>query len=152
MLRLGLAQSQGQWMEHFRHHSLDRQFCDYPCRSIWKRRFRFSTIAETLPCQYRLQAGRKNKQSEYAVQNCDVRSFLFISNFILIFLDPSSSLPSILSLLGLWVVLFIFFAILFVEVFGLTKWGANETHTINYYTLGNALLMLSFQSTGYVKC
>ena len=66
--------------------------------------------------------------------------------------DPyRASLPSILSLLGLWLVLFIFFAILYVEVFGLTKWGGYETPTTNYYSLGNAMLMLSFQSTGCVN-
>ena len=48
-------------------------------------------------------------------------------------------------------ILFIFFAILYVEVFGLTKWGGKETPTTNYYSLGNAMLMLSFQSTGFVR-
>jgi len=57
-------------------------------------------------------------------------------------------LPVIMSLLGLWLVLFLFFAIMFVEVFGLTKWGGAETRTINYYSLGAALVMLAFQSTG----
>ena len=55
-----------------------------------------------------------------------------------------------MSLLGLWLVLFLFFAIMFVEVFGLTKWGGAETRSINYYTLGDALVMLAFQSTGFV--
>ena len=55
-----------------------------------------------------------------------------------------------MSLLGLWLVLFLFFAILYVEVFGLTKWGGVETPTTNYYSLGSALVMLSFQSTGFV--
>jgi hypothetical protein len=59
-------------------------------------------------------------------------------------------LPVILSLLGLWLILFIFFGILFVEVFGLTKWGGGESRTINYSSLGSALVMLAFQSTGYV--
>jgi voltage-dependent calcium channel len=63
----------------------------------------------------------------------------------------SSSLPVIMSLLGLWVVLFLFFAISYVEVFGLTKWGGVETRTTNYYSLGDALVMLAFQSTGFVK-
>ena len=62
----------------------------------------------------------------------------------------SSSLPVIMSLLGLWLVLFLFFAILYVEVFGLTKWGGVETRTTNYYSLGDALVMLAFQSTGFV--
>ena len=62
----------------------------------------------------------------------------------------SDSLPVIASLLGFWLVLFLFFAILYVEVFGLTKWGGVETRTTNYYSLGNALVMLAFQSTGFV--
>ena len=62
----------------------------------------------------------------------------------------SASLPSIMSLLGLWIVLFLFFAIMYVEVFGLTKWGGVETRTTNYYSLGDALVMLCFQSTGFV--
>lgn len=65
-------------------------------------------------------------------------------------LENRSSLPSIFSLLGLWLVLFIFFAILFLEVFGLTKWGGAETHVTNYSSLGSAMVMLSFQSTGSV--
>lgn len=61
-----------------------------------------------------------------------------------------SSLPVILSLLGLWLILFIFFGILFVEVFSLTKWGDNETRNQNYSSLGTALVMLAFMSAGYV--
>jgi hypothetical protein len=48
-------------------------------------------------------------------------------------------------------VLFLFFAILYVEVFGLTKWGGVETPTTNYYSLGSASVMLSFRSTGFVE-
>lgn len=62
----------------------------------------------------------------------------------------SASLPIILSLLGLWLVLFLFFGIMYLEVFGLTKWGGVETPTTNYYSLGSALVMLAFQSTGFV--
>ncbi|TEB23953.1 high-affinity cell membrane calcium channel [Coprinellus micaceus] len=66
----------------------------------------------------------------------------------MLFKTAISSLPVILSLLGLWLILFIFFGILFVEVFGLTKWGGAETRTQNYSSLGSALVMLAFQSTG----
>ena len=61
---------------------------------------------------------------------------------------PSSSLPVILSLLGLWFILFIFFAILFVEVFSMTKWGSGENRDQNYTSVGTALVMLAFMSTG----
>jgi voltage-dependent calcium channel len=61
-----------------------------------------------------------------------------------------SSLPVILSLLSLWLVLFMFFGILFVEVFSLTKWNTAETRYQNYSTMGRALVMLAFMTTGYV--
>lgn len=63
----------------------------------------------------------------------------------------SASLPVIVSLLGLWIILFIFFGILFLEVFGLTKWGVNENRNMNYETLGSSVVMLAFMSTGYVR-
>lgn len=59
-----------------------------------------------------------------------------------------ASLPVILSLLALWIILFLFFAILFVEVFSLTKWESAESRTQNYTSLGSALVMLAFMSTG----
>ena len=61
-----------------------------------------------------------------------------------------ASLPVILSLLSLWLVLFIFFAILFVEVFGLTKWNTAESRNQNYSAMSKALVMLAFMTSGYV--
>ncbi|KAG9041442.1 calcium channel protein, partial [Tulasnella sp. UAMH 9824] len=58
------------------------------------------------------------------------------------------SLSAILKLLLLWTVLFLFFSIIFVEVFGLTRWGGSETHTQNYRDFFNAIIMLAFMSTG----
>lgn len=52
--------------------------------------------------------------------------------------------------MGLWLILFMFFAILFVEVFALTKWGSGETQDQNYRSMASALVMLAFMSTGYV--
>jgi len=60
----------------------------------------------------------------------------------------SSSLPVIVSLLSLWIILFLFFGILFLETFSMTKWNSLETHTQNYSTMGNALVMLAFMTTG----
>ena len=57
-------------------------------------------------------------------------------------------MPVILSLLGLWIILFLFFAILFVEVFSLTKWNTGETRNMNYSSMANALVMLAFMTTG----
>ncbi|KAG2155280.1 Ion transport protein-domain-containing protein [Suillus bovinus] len=65
-----------------------------------------------------------------------------------LFKTVMASLPVILNLLGLWFILFIFFAIMYMEVFGLTKWYSAETHTQNYQTMGSALVMLAFMSTG----
>jgi voltage-dependent calcium channel len=58
-------------------------------------------------------------------------------------------LPVILNLLGLWLVVFIFFAILKVEVFSMTKWGSGENRNQNYSSMSKALVMLSFMSVGY---
>jgi hypothetical protein len=55
---------------------------------------------------------------------------------------------TLISLLGLWFIFFLFFAIMFLEVFGLTKWGSAETHTENYNSLGSAIVMLAFMTTG----
>ena len=62
-----------------------------------------------------------------------------------------SSLPVILSLLSLWITFFLFFGILFVEIFSLTKWQSAETRNQNYTTLGTALVMLAFMTAGYVS-
>jgi len=59
-------------------------------------------------------------------------------------------LGAIAKLFGLWFALFIFFGMLFIEIFALTKWGSGETYNQNYQSLGSALLMLAFMSTGYV--
>ncbi|KAG8944623.1 calcium channel protein [Tulasnella sp. 424] len=65
-----------------------------------------------------------------------------------LFKTSVSSLPAILKLLLLWIVLFIFFAIVYVEVFGLTRWGSAETRYENYQSFFNAIIMLVFMSTG----
>ncbi|KZO97216.1 hypothetical protein CALVIDRAFT_513490 [Calocera viscosa TUFC12733] len=65
-----------------------------------------------------------------------------------LFKTSVASLPAIGNLFLLWFTLFIFFSILFMEVFGLTRWVSGETHNINFSSMGNALVMLSFMSTG----
>ncbi|KAH7886746.1 Ion transport protein-domain-containing protein, partial [Phlebopus sp. FC_14] len=65
-----------------------------------------------------------------------------------LFKTGRASLPVILSLLGLWLILFLFFAIMYMEVFGMTKWNSAETSAQNYQTMGSALVMLAFMSTG----
>ncbi|TXT15853.1 hypothetical protein VHUM_00356 [Vanrija humicola] len=66
-----------------------------------------------------------------------------------LFKTSIASLPAIGNLFLLWAVLFIFFAIVDVEIFGLTRQGGvAESRYQNYNTFGNALIMLSFCSTG----
>jgi hypothetical protein len=68
---------------------------------------------------------------------------------MLVLTSNRASLPAIGNLFLLWGAIFIFYAILFLEVFGLTKAGnAYESRFQNYSTLGNALLMLAFMSVG----
>lgn len=59
-----------------------------------------------------------------------------------------ASLPVIVSLLGLWLILFLFFAIMYMEVFSLTRWNSAETRNENYTTMAKALVMLAFMTTG----
>ncbi|KAE8227194.1 hypothetical protein CF319_g297 [Tilletia indica] len=59
-----------------------------------------------------------------------------------------ASLPAILNLFLLWLTFFLVFAIMLVEVFGLTKWGSNETYSKNFSTLIGSLVFLSMMSTG----
>ncbi|GAA6064276.1 hypothetical protein JCM10212_000978 [Sporobolomyces blumeae] len=59
-----------------------------------------------------------------------------------------ASLPAILNIFALWLVLFLVFAILYIEVFGLTRWEPQFSHNSNYYTFWNAMVLLVLQSTG----
>ncbi|KAJ6589250.1 Ion transport protein-domain-containing protein [Mycena capillaripes] len=65
-----------------------------------------------------------------------------------LFKTAVASLPVIFSLLGLWFILFLFFGILFLEVFALTKWNSGETRSQNFSTMGSTLVMLTFFTTG----
>ncbi|KAJ6472696.1 Ion transport protein-domain-containing protein [Mycena vitilis] len=65
-----------------------------------------------------------------------------------LFKTAVASLPVILSLLGLWFILFLFFGILFLEVFALTKWNSGESRSQNFSTMGSTLVMLTFFTTG----
>lgn len=65
-----------------------------------------------------------------------------------LFRTAVASLPAIGSTFALWLVLFITFAIVNVEVFGLTRWGANETYAKNFSTFFGSLVFLSMTSTG----
>ncbi|KAI0031009.1 Ion transport protein-domain-containing protein [Vararia minispora EC-137] len=71
-----------------------------------------------------------------------------MNNLNKLFKTAVASLPVIMSLLTLWFILFMFFAILFVEVFSFTKWHSGETRNQNYTSIGTALVMLAFMSSG----
>jgi voltage-dependent calcium channel len=65
-----------------------------------------------------------------------------------LFKTAVSSLGVIAKLFGLWFSLFLFFGILWLEVFALTKWGSGENVNQNYQSPGATLVMLTFMSTG----
>ncbi|KAK7018498.1 Ion transport protein-domain-containing protein [Favolaschia claudopus] len=65
-----------------------------------------------------------------------------------LFKTAVASLPIIANLIGLWAILFIFFGILFLEVFALTKWHSGENRSQNFSSLGRALVMLTFFTSG----
>ncbi|SCV68841.1 BQ2448_962 [Microbotryum intermedium] len=65
-----------------------------------------------------------------------------------LFKTAVASLKALLNIFCLWMVLFIVWALFYIEVFGLTKWNFNETHNANYSTFAKALVLLALQSTG----
>ncbi|KAG0229344.1 calcium channel protein [Actinomortierella wolfii] len=65
-----------------------------------------------------------------------------------LFMTMASSLRSIGSLLGVWLVVFTVYGIMFVEVFGLTKYGENGGTHVNFRSFPSALLMMVRMSTG----
>ena len=66
-----------------------------------------------------------------------------------LFKTAASSLPTILSLLCIWLVLFVVYAIAMTQIFGLTRLGPNGTGTLNFRTIPNALIVLFRTSLGY---
>lgn len=99
-----------------------------------------------------VQAGNENSALQH-LQKLFLVSIAFklvqkTDSLNMLFKTSVASLPAILSLLGLWVIVFIFFAILNMEVFSMTKWGSAETRNQNYTSLGRAIVMLIFMSTG----
>jgi hypothetical protein len=66
-----------------------------------------------------------------------------------LFKTAASSLPTIASLLSIWLVLFVVYAIAFTQIFGLTRLGPNGTGSLNFRTIPNALVVLFRMSVGY---
>ncbi|KAJ3560877.1 hypothetical protein NP233_g10548 [Leucocoprinus birnbaumii] len=73
-----------------------------------------------------------------------------VDNLMSLFEITMSGISALLSLLGLWIILLLFFGLASVEIFGLTKWGDNEDRNQNFSTLGSALVMLFLHEYGYV--
>ena len=65
-----------------------------------------------------------------------------------LFKTAASSLPTIASLLFIWLVLFMVYAIAMTQIFGLTRIGPNGTGTLNFRTIPNALIVLFRMSLG----
>lgn len=68
-----------------------------------------------------------------------------INNFILLL---SGSLPSILNLFAVWSIIFVVYTIMFMEIFGLTKFGTNEGRHVNFRQFPTAITTLVRMSTG----
>jgi hypothetical protein len=66
-----------------------------------------------------------------------------------LFKTAVSSVPTIASLLCIWLVLFVVYAIAFTQIFGVTKLGPNGTGTLNFRTIPNTFVVLFRMSLGY---
>ncbi|KAG0053161.1 calcium channel protein [Gryganskiella cystojenkinii] len=65
-----------------------------------------------------------------------------------LFMTMAASIGSISSLLGVWLVVFAVYGIMFVEIFGLTSYGPNGSDHVNFRNIGSSLLMMARMSTG----
>lgn len=138
-------------MEPLRYYHRWRQSHHGHRGSIQRRWIRCATTSKVVHNLYRFQASTAYEQPEQALQDCSVSlSHTPYLNIILTVIF-SASLPSILSLLSLWLVMFLFFSILYVEVFSMTKWYSAENRNQNYSSMPKALVMLAFMTTGYVS-
>ncbi|GJJ69887.1 voltage-dependent calcium channel [Entomortierella parvispora] len=65
-----------------------------------------------------------------------------------LFMTMAASIGSISSLLGVWLVVFAVYGIMFGEIFGLTSYGPNGGDHVNFRNIGTSLLMMARMSTG----
>ncbi|KAM0754891.1 hypothetical protein T439DRAFT_283840 [Meredithblackwellia eburnea MCA 4105] len=106
------------------------------------------TLATTIPILFKI-----SNQSAIQLQKLFLVSIAFKlvqKNDALneLFKTAAASLPAIANIFALWLVLFLVWAIFYVEVFGLTRWVNNETHNQNYSSFWRAMVMLVLASTG----
>lgn len=112
------------------------------------------SFATTIPALQASASGVEGNQASKQVQKLFLVAVALklvqrLDSLNQLFKTSVASLPAIGNLFLLWAVLFLFAAIVYVEVFGLTKQGpSSESRFQNYHTFGNALVMLAFMSTG----
>ncbi|CAG8487610.1 8970_t:CDS:10 [Diversispora eburnea] len=58
------------------------------------------------------------------------------------------SLPSIFNLFAVWFIVFVIYSIIFMEIFGLTRYGPNGSDYVNFRYFNTAMLTLARMSTG----
>ncbi|PWN49893.1 hypothetical protein IE53DRAFT_331270, partial [Violaceomyces palustris] len=107
------------------------------------------TVATTIPLLKGNPGNLTNVQFQKIFLTCVAFKLVQKSNALnQLFKTAIASLPAILSLFLLWITMFLVWGIMLVEVFGLTRWGANETYSKNFSTLIGSLVFLSMMSTG----
>ncbi|CAI2169741.1 19144_t:CDS:10 [Funneliformis geosporum] len=65
-----------------------------------------------------------------------------------LFKNMVGSLPSIFNLFAVWSIIFVVYAIMFMEIFGLTKYGKNGSEHVNFRQFPTAMITLIRMSTG----
>lgn len=107
------------------------------------------TLATTIPLLSNLAGQQVNVQLQKIFLTCVAFKLVQKSNALnQLFRTAMASLPAILSLFLLWLTMFLVWAIMLIEVFGLTKWGENETYSKNFSTMIGSLVFLSMMSSG----
>ncbi|ODO05658.1 hypothetical protein I350_04717 [Cryptococcus amylolentus CBS 6273] len=116
------------------------------------------SFATTIPALQASSRGDVANQANVQLQKLFLVSISLklvqrISSLNQLFKTSVASLPAIGNLFLLWATIFIFYAIIYLEVFGLTKEGNSAgTRFQNYYTFGNALVMLAFITVEAPRC
>ncbi|CAG8690947.1 18676_t:CDS:10, partial [Dentiscutata erythropus] len=65
-----------------------------------------------------------------------------------LFKNMIASVPPIFNLFAVWFIIFVIYAIMYMEIFGLTKFGQNGNMHVNFRTFDTAMLTLIRMSTG----
>ncbi|KAF0398415.1 high-affinity cell membrane calcium channel [Gigaspora margarita] len=65
-----------------------------------------------------------------------------------LFKNVIASVPPIFNLFAVWFIIFVIYAIMYMEIFGLTKYGQNGTQHVNFRNFDTTMLTLIRMSTG----